>query len=95
MSDHPIGSFEWAKQIVTDANAGVLAMSKPIEGSPQLDQFRRTKERAALDIAVNALRLMGGGYPGDKAAALSKAALDKIAALVPEAVPQPNQGAQQ
>lgn len=83
------GSFEWAKKIVTDANAGVLAMSKPIEGSAQLGQPLRSRERAALDIAVRELvaleAAMQGGYRNTSI--LIRETLDKIAALVPEAVP--------
>ena len=53
-------------------------------GSPQLDQERRSKERAALDVAVAALFRISRGQGDTKFE--TDLALKRIAAILPEAV---------
>lgn len=76
MSNHPIiGSFEWAKQIA----------GEPATGSPSLmEHVPRSLERAALDIAIKALKEVVA-HDGDYKSRLgAREALARIAGALPE-----------
>lgn len=63
----------------------LLLWSDVIMPSEVLDKPLRSRERAAVDIAVTALRQIRRNQPGSPEAKAARVALEKIGALVPEA----------